>query len=160
MLTGTNAFEVIKRHQTAAPVDVSEIARDLGMNVWESRALGWDISGKLFPDPVHGGTSGYSILVNTFHALTRKRFTVAHEIGHFIMHRNDIASGIEDDVFYRSPLGGRRETEANRIAADILMPFGLIQQLQRSGVSKIEDLAEALGVSTQAMSIRLGIPVV
>lgn len=54
-----------------------------------------------------------------------KRFTIAHEIAHLLLHRPILREGVTDDVLYRSPhLGGTQETEANKMAADILEAGG------------------------------------
>jgi hypothetical protein len=158
--TTPNAYDVIGKYQQRAPVDVPGIARDLGINVWESLNLGPNISGKLFQDPHAGGSTGYSIVVNAADAYTRKRFTVAHEIAHFILHLPQVGSGVQDDTFYRSPLGDSQERQANSLAAEILMPENLIRQLLSEGVSSVTGMAKRLAVSPQAMTIRLGLPVV
>lgn len=106
-----------------------------------------------------GGESGYSVILNETDSPNRKRFTVAHEIEHFVLHRRDIGDGIEDDVYYRSGLSNAIEAEANRFAADVLMPYSLIRELQDNGLSDIPDLASALSVSQAALKIRLGVPV-
>jgi IrrE N-terminal-like domain len=150
---------LIKSHQQEAPVEVVRIAQGLGLEVWEDE-LPVGISGKIFSDPENGGSSGFSITINSTEPPVRKRFTVAHEIAHFILHRDKIGSGIEDDTLYRSKLTNLIEAEANRLAASILMPFPLIESLQRQGINGISELASALQVSQQALKIRLGIPVV
>jgi Zn-dependent peptidase ImmA (M78 family) len=61
--------------------------------------------------------------------------------------------------FYRSKLTSKQETEANQYAADLLMPFSLINAFQEKGITDPEELARRLGVSLVAMKIRLGIPV-
>jgi hypothetical protein len=150
---------LISQFQNKAPVDVLGLAIALGLNVWEDD-LPEGISGKLFRDTDNGGDSGYSIVVASSEPPVRKRFTTAHEIAHFILHRDIIDSGIEDDALYRSRLSNAMEAAANRLAADILMPYRLIRELQRSGFSEIPDLAKELQVSQHALSIRLGVPVV
>ena len=45
------------------------------------------------------------------------------------------------------------------MAADIIMPYQLIDSLQRNGTVSVSDLARALQVSEVAMMIRLGIPI-
>jgi hypothetical protein len=155
-----NAYDVVRKHQQTVPVDVSKIAVDLGITVWESRRLPDGISGKLFIDPHNGGPSGFSILVNASDAFTRKRFTIAHELAHFILHLKDVDGGVQDDAFYRSRLSDKQEREANRLAADILMPIDAIQQMIRAGVRDVSQLAARFAVSTQAMAIRLDLPVV
>lgn len=72
--------------------------------------------------------------------------------------RDKASDGITDDAMYRSGLSSKEETEANRLAADILMPYTLIQNLVNEGFKTVPELAEKLGVSKTAMSIRLNIP--
>jgi Zn-dependent peptidase ImmA (M78 family) len=155
-----NEQAIIAFHQERAPVDIAGMAFSLGINVWEDQ-LDDQVSGKLFKDQHgNGGSSGYSIVVNGSEPLVRKRFTIAHDIAHFLLHRNQIgSSGVQDDVYYRSGLTNTQETEANGLAADLLMPNALVEQLVASGYKTVEKLADALKVSVPAMKIRLGIPV-
>jgi hypothetical protein len=152
------AMAIISKYQQQAPVDVVAIAKELGLNVWEQN-LGPNISGKLFVDPTHCGASGFSICVNSREAINRKRFTIAHELAHFILHRNQIGSGLSDDTFYRSGLSTAQEVEANKMAADIIMPYSLIASIQQRGTVGVSALAKAFQVSEIAMMIRLGIPI-
>ena len=151
-------WDVIAKFQSKPPVDVAGIATAMGIKVWESDNLGSDVSGKLFRDPLNGGPSGYSIVVNSADPFTRKRFTVAHEIAHFMLHR-DVLGDITDDTFYRSSLSSAQETAANKLAAEILMPYPLIQAVIASGINGINALATMFQVSESAMKIRLGIPI-
>jgi len=50
------------------------------------------------------------------------------------------------------------EAQANQYAADILMPWDLVNRTIRKGVDDIKDLPKTLNVSGSAMSIRLGVP--
>ena len=66
-----------------------------------------------------------------------------------------------DDILYRSGLPDIKETEANRLAADILMPWGIIEGRLKvyknlDMESRIQKIADDLGASTTAMEIRLG----
>jgi hypothetical protein len=151
--------QIIAKYKSHAPVDIVALASDLGINVWETGSLPSSVSGKIFKDPLNGGRSGFSIVVNSSHSLPRKRFTIAHEIGHFLLHRDRLESGeLIDDAMYRSGVTAKEETEANRFAADLLMPFPLIQSLVAAGIRTPEQLAEKLQVSLPAMKIRLGLP--
>ncbi|MFH3946356.1 ImmA/IrrE family metallo-endopeptidase, partial [Acinetobacter baumannii] len=94
----------------------------------------------------------------------RQRFTIAHELSHFFLHKAVIDSspeGIKDNVLYRSGEPERIEYEANRLAADIVMPMPLVEQVLRdefNGVvteATIESLAARFQVSKAAMEIRL-----
>lgn len=81
-----DAEAIIRRHQRTAPVDILAIARDMGVAVYTDM-LGPEVSGLIRRDQsAEAGPSGYLILVNQDHPLNRKRFTVAHEIAHFVLH--------------------------------------------------------------------------
>ncbi len=153
--------QVISKYQVDAPVDVVGIAHELGVNVWETHTMPDNISGKIFRDPLNGGTSGFSIVVNSSHAIVRKRFTIAHEIAHFILHRHilESRSDLTDDAMYRSGLSTKEETAANQLAATILMPYSLINKIVNEGTNDVDALATRFQVSTTAMKIRLGVPV-
>jgi hypothetical protein len=148
---------IIQRFQQFVPVDVTGLAEALGLSVWEDDDLPKGISGKLFKDTSeHGGTAGYSIVVRASDAYVRRRFTVAHEIAHFLLHRNLIGNSITDDELYRSDLSNAQEAEANRLAADILMPDALVAlNIKRYGADPAV-LAPLFEVSEAAMRIRLG----
>ncbi|MDO6840775.1 ImmA/IrrE family metallo-endopeptidase [Paraglaciecola chathamensis] len=136
------------------PVKVGDIAKGLGVLV-KSSTLGAGISGEIRLDD-----NRYVIRVNRHDVKERQRFTVAHEIGHYLLHRDLIGDGLVDDVLYRSKLPSALETEANRLAADILMPIQLIEQtMTELGSKKIEEKIETVSqmaeVSITAMKIRL-----
>lgn len=153
-------IERIQQHQDAAPISLSAIANALQLKVI-STTLPSGISGEIRPDPEHVGS--YIIRVNRNDSARRQRFTVAHEIGHFLLHRDEIGDGITDDVLYRSTLSDRREAQANRMAADLLMPQKLVDEwMERARTLKVDNvigfLADKFNVSEAAMKIRLGIP--
>lgn len=147
---------IVAKYVKSAPVDVSGLARELGINVWQSRKLPPNVSGKIFRDETNGGKSGFSIVVNAFESRNRRRFTVAHEIAHFILHRDNLNRGeLVDDTLYRSGLSTEEEHEANKLAAQILMPTTLIADLKKSGIRNVEALADRFQVSVPAMTTRL-----
>lgn len=153
VLTSLDAFEV--------PVPLELVAHRLGLAV-EHVPLGEGISGVL----VVSGPEG-SIGVNREHPEVRQRFTIAHEIGHFVLHRNQRDLFI-DKAFVafrdtRAAKGGdRSEVQANQFAAALLMPAELVKRELRDQVidiaseDVIETLAKRFGVSNQAMIFRLG----
>ena len=145
--------QIIAKYQASAPVDVVAIAHELGVNVWEMHFASPRISGKIFRDPLNGGPSGFSIAVNAGEPSGRKRFTVAHEVAHFILHRAKLENGdLVDDTMYRSGLSDDEEKAANLLAAEILMPFSLTQQLVNEGIKDVDLLAAKLQVSPTAMN--------
>lgn len=152
--------ETVRELQRDAPVRLSAIAERLGLRV-VSTVLPSGISGEIRPDKDNSGR--YIIRVNRNDSARRQRFTVAHEIAHFLLHRDAIGDGITDDVLYRSGLSDQREAQANRLAADLLMPSDLIDRwIDRADALRVDDvptfLADKFNVSHAAMKIRLGVP--
>lgn len=151
--------DIVRRFMRERPVRVGELAKSLGIDVVRA-PLQPNISGLI--QPYEGAPSGFQIKVNKYEVPERQRFTIAHEIGHFLLHRNDIGAGVVDSIMYRSSLTSKKEAEANRIAADIIMPAQLIsQELERLGGARspevVDELAGVFKVSTPAMKVRLGV---
>lgn len=149
------ALAALEPFMKSPPVQLGAAATSLGIKVY-SGSMAPGISGKLYKSKEDGGPSGWAIIVNEADSNARQRFTIAHELGHFLLHRDEIGSALTDDAFYRSQLSDPQEWEANRFAADLLMPWPLIAQLTREGFTDLGDLARKLKVSEQAMRIRLG----
>lgn len=104
--------------------------------------------------------------VNSIHPITRKRFTLAHELGHLLLH---IKNGIHIDYAIVKMRDSKtsegideEEIEANRFAAELLMPWEFLKaDIEVSGLIHADDgisiarLAKKYDVSVQAMTIRL-----
>ena len=156
-LTYNQAMDIVAKHQTRWPVNMIEMAKDLGLTVFKVEGWPRSLSGKIELDE-RGGESGFAIFVNADHPEERRDFTIAHEVAHFILHRHLVGDGIIEDGLYRSGLSNKVEGEANRLATDILMPWHLVESAFNAGHTTIPALATALHVSESAMSIRMGVP--
>ena len=97
---------------------------------------------------------------------SRKRFTIAHELGHFFLHLaadgNQQFTDGENNLFRQPGKSrpvtsddARREYQANLFAAALLMPSEKVVQLWQS-TDSIREMSNLFGVSDLAMSIRLG----
>jgi Zn-dependent peptidase ImmA (M78 family) len=150
-------WSVVEKHQNKLPINVVGIAHDFEIKVYKGKDKQAH-SGKIFKDSDLGGKSGYAIFVNADHNFFRQRFTIAHELAHFLLHKEAIGDGIVEDALYRSGLSNGQEAEANKLAADILMPWRLIKAEMDKGRKTICELSEVFQVSEIAMSIRLGMP--
>ncbi len=156
-----NIFEIVESYMRApGPTDVDGLAKVLGINV-KRASLNGDISGMIERD---SSKNKFTIVVNNAHSAERQRFTIAHELGHYIYHKDSIGDGIADDSAYRSTeagkyhntkIGTQEETQANKFAAGLLMPTTKIHKLQAEGHTDVKVLAKKLGVSIPAMKIRL-----
>jgi len=153
-----NQREIIDRHCASYPVKLGQLARELGVSVRLSK-LETGISGQIKCE-----NNIYLIRVNRFDSRERQRFTIAHELAHYLLHREIIDSspnGIRDNVLYRSGEPRAVEYEANKLAAEIVMPRKLIDQRLREFNETVTDevierLAEEFQVSKAAMEVRLG----
>lgn len=145
----------IQEDQFSFPVKIKKIAERLDLIV-KAATLTGGISGEIKCE------SGiYVIRVNRHDIKERQRFTVAHEIAHFLLHKDLIGDGISDDTLYRSKLSDVMEVQANRLAADLIMPWHLIEASLKKfshlkPEAKYEAIAEEAEVSTTALKIRLG----
>jgi len=147
--------------QLVIPVNIEELAKMRGIKVI-AYAFGEDVSGVL---SLHQGeaTIGY----NQKEPLARRRFTIAHELGHYELHRDKSDLFVDKQFIYRSlssgdtPVTLAMEQEANAFASAILMPTDLLRkeiQLTKLNLmddDAIEKLARRFDVSTTAMSIRI-----
>lgn len=130
-------------------IEVIEIARKFGLNVY-SADLGDSLSG--FIKKVNGVNN---IFVNNNHAGTRQRFTIAHEIGHFVLH-NELINTNNGTVLFRG-LGDNWEVEdqADYFAAALLMPLSAVEEVYNKLNKNISATARVFRVSEQAMRRRL-----
>ncbi len=146
---------------TEAPVPVYRIAKDCGARI-SADYLEADLSGFFYRDSKQA-----VIGVNTHHPRVRKNFTVAHELGHFLLHdQAQLKVDHEFHVRLRNDLSSQgtneSEREANFFAASLLMPKEFLKEdLEgREYVDLVDDkflrgLARKYGVSVQALVNRL-----
>lgn len=126
------------------PVPVNEILKT--MNI--------DLEPFEFPNHVSGMFSevqGHPVIgVNSRHSSTRRRFTIAHELYHFLTSEDSSIMAMTETK------GGVEEVErrANRFAALLLMPEDAVKRLSQEGIC-VKHMAEIFDVSEQAMRIRL-----
>lgn len=130
------------------PLDVEALAQALSINV-KYIPLENEISGVLEKD-----ISGqWTIKVNKEHPKNRQRFTIAHEIAHFCLHRYERIL-FTDVVFFRGKAISPEESAANRFAGELLMPEKTFMQQLKKGNTKIDALADFFGVSALALRVR------
>ena len=92
---------------------------------------------------------------------SHRKFTIAHLIAHFILHENCIKLKGSLDKGTQNNFIDPKDTEANLLAADILMPMKLIYNtLLKHNIKSIalNDLANIIGVSEHILRIRLNMP--
>ena len=96
-----------------------------------------------------------AIYVNSEDSFSRKTFTIAHELGHMILHQNK-----KQELFYRLDIARiaeedkQEEQEANWFAASLLMPENILRKYW-SLTTDTEKLAKIFGTSPSAVYFRL-----
>lgn len=129
---------------------VIEIANKLGLQVISASFKDNNISGMLILNDTES-----NIYVNAANPIVRQRFTIAHEIGHYVLH-NDMISKQEGNIFYRDQIHSKQpiETQANRFAAALLLPKDKILQ-DWALVKNVVILAAQYNVSIETLKYRL-----
>ncbi len=134
------------------PIDPVRIAKSLGVKVLDVD-LKQDVSGAL----VKKNGEDPSILLNAEDSKNRKRFTCAHELGHYRRRAEQPEQAYEyvDYRDQRSSTGtDEEERYANSFAASLLMPEVAVKAFHEQDMPVFR-MAKIFGVSPEAMQYRL-----
>jgi len=147
----------------SVPVPVEKIIKKRSIRIQFS-PLDQELSGMaLIKDGI--GVIG----VNALHHPNRQRFTMAHELGHHILHWREIDGTAHVDKGFAILLRdteasqgtNRIEIEANNFASELLMPTQLLEPLvdekgfDLDDVELLQALAKRFKVSLSALQFRL-----
>jgi Zn-dependent peptidase ImmA (M78 family) len=135
----------------AIPVDPVRVARTAGLRVLEA-ALGDKTLGALVKHPEQDPI----IMLNQHDGENRKRFTCAHELGHFVSRSEESDEYTTVDLRNHLSATGRdpEEIYANEFAASLLMPEDKVRSFVEAGMDDLE-MAIRFKVSREAMQNRL-----
>lgn len=149
-----------KHNLKSFPVDVKQLAEAAGATI---RYDEFDDGLSGFAYQKHGSKF---IGINSTESDERQRFTIAHELGHLFMHKQNTVNYDVGIMLFRDSHSSNgtdvKEIEANNFAAELLMPEEHIRKdVVRMGGIDLEDdealsnLADKYGVSRRAMIVRL-----
>lgn len=147
------AARLLMRHNLKPPYDLEALV--LNYATVEQRCFPLDADGVTIGI---GGEKIPQILINSYFPETRRKFTLAHELGHIIIpwHTGTIVSHlgkIEANEEYR-----RMESEANQFAAELLLPSSWITEKENEFTS-VENLIKSIlydsGASRDAVLIKV-----
>ncbi|MFN3699253.1 MAG: ImmA/IrrE family metallo-endopeptidase [Dictyoglomus sp.] len=124
------------------PIKPDIIAYGLGLEL-RLLNLSSQISGILYKR-----NNKHVIIINKNDAITRQRFTLAHEIGHFLLHTPKEAIYSDYPKFQNLQI----EREANIFAASLLIPDFILEEYLNYSVEKISQI---FFVSKKVAEIRL-----
>lgn len=110
-----------------------------------------DISGYI--EKVNGK---YVIVINNLQSPLRQRFTLAHEFGHYSLHRDNLEGKHQDTTLFRDAnedsLG--IEYAANDFAAELLIPKEKFESAIKSGTNTPKQLSALFQVTEKAILYR------
>lgn len=154
------AEQVLSRFSQVLPIDIERIVREYSIDIQKR--------------PIEDGVSGMLVIkndkavigVNANNHENRQRFTIAHELGHYLLHRDSSNIFVDSHaIFYRDDKREEgvylQEIEANIFAAAILMPENILRSLIDKEIfdpfddEAIHSLASRFKVSSQALTIRM-----
>ena len=127
------------------PVPVEEIATYLGFecHLFKPNVQTKEISGAV-------NHQLKKIFINANDSVRRQFFTLAHEIGHIILHDQQ-----QDYIDYRhNSIGNPKEVEANYFAANLLMPEHMFRTQWEKCRKDFPSLVRFFGVSLSALTTR------
>lgn len=136
------------------PTPIVDIAENSGLKVRE-------VSFGKYSDQVTGyiDLKRSVIYVNKNDSNHRKVFTIAHELGHYLLHRAELERDPKISILLRKPLGAPDpnplEQEANAFAAEVLVPLDILEKYIKKDITQSSILADIFGVSREVISYRL-----
>ncbi|OZG49818.1 ImmA/IrrE family metallo-endopeptidase [Bombiscardovia coagulans] len=136
------------------PIRVGDIAHSLGLIV-QSLPLPTELDGMLIKDKPQ---QPFKAVSNCYQAEVRQRFTLAHELGHYIRQYQEWPSDeitVEPEHRDRNSSKGFDPNEiwSNRFAAALLMPAAIVRKYWSEGKTD-EQMARIFDVSESDMSFR------
>ncbi len=133
------------------PVRIGDICDRIGIEVIFEEEMEEDFYGNI------QYTDGkYIIRVNPSHSMHNNVFTIAHELGHFIKHKQDVITrGFADRKKTKyNPQETRKEQEANAFAANLLMPQDKFTDMFYAAEGNVMLLQKIFRVSSAAIKYR------
>lgn len=146
--------KVLDQLEKEIPVDVIRAAKLYGLEVYATEMEKMNAGGVSGILVEKDGT--WAIFINHSDSLSRQRFSIAHELGHFLIHKgeqfvDDFPAG---EAFYRDGKDNTVEREANYFAACLLMPADQLETIWPEAKDP-KDAANRFKVSEVSMTYRL-----
>ena len=164
MLPTEAASLILAEFKNTYPIEIVNIARNMGFKVFSSDTLDNDDSGIIGIDAnlnVKYG-SNKCVIVNSNIKAGKKRFVLAHELGHYLFEFNELKEMSFYHSYNKDSKEDENEIKANEFAASLLMPSeDFIKSYEKSFKKKIAlvdivvELSEKFGVTTKSVQKRI-----
>lgn len=151
---GQRAEQLIEELWITSPadLDIEAIAFDQGVEVRYEQLNGCEAT------LVGYGSKAIATIKNA-PSRGRERFSIAHETGHWLLHRGRSFRCRVDDIVQNYSSDTTLEKEADEFASHLLMPTAIlrpiIKAIAKPTLKDLQRVADDFDVSLQAMSIRL-----
>ena len=162
---------LLRTYRKSVPVNVEALIQNTGIGLEAAAPLDEGISGHIKRE--EGGK--YVIRANGREHDYRRRFTLAHELDHYVLHKSilDLSGGVNDNTMYRTDTSAAgynshvhaiHERQANSFAANLLMPDDEVRKVWRqeadagrhpSGNPSLRSMYRHFQVSPSAMRWKL-----
>ena len=149
------------------PIKVQEIACEVSKQFFPSEPITHVSAGSMSSNfdgmmmPVPQGNGQWGIIYNdAIRSRGRVNFTLAHEFGHYLLHRSALAEGIKcgrNDMMGWDVAYGQMEAEANEFASYLLMPRNLFEEQMKGNALNlhlIQNVADYFDVSVTAALLK------
>ena len=142
------------------PINIEGMIRLHGIQLDKNAELADELSGEIRKI----GEEDYKISIQEADHYYRKRFTMAHELGHFLLHKDKIGDGVNDTPAYRTSNANdlfnpkitlEHEAEANAFAAALLMPKDAVEYYYCEEKKSIRQMTKIFQMSERALQIRI-----
>jgi Zn-dependent peptidase ImmA (M78 family) len=142
------AFRITQEYclDTPGPVPVEDIAMDRGVLCLEARLTG------CLAHLVRKGKRGIIRTDSRIREEGRKRFAIAHELGHWFLHEAESQFFICTAEQMRDYKGSPMEVEANLFASELLMPTGLFRPLAYDVEPRLERVKTLAGIFNTSLT--------
>ncbi|MDP5309058.1 ImmA/IrrE family metallo-endopeptidase [Paracoccus spongiarum] len=149
------------------PIDVAALAQDFSRQVFpdapitmvQGLKLSKGVEGMLLPNPHCAGEWGI-VYNETIRSPGRRNFTLAHELGHYLLHRQANPGGLQctsRNMADWDEARNRIEAEANTFASYLLMPLDDFREQIKGRIIDIDvmtELADRYAVSLTAAILK------
>lgn len=159
MLINNLTQDIIDLYNIQIPIkNINDVVTTLGGRVEETMDIDTMSDGS-----IRKQDDGFIIYISPFQSSERKKFTIAHELGHLFLHMgyrisSELWNKQKNATYYRSG-DSLMEYQANEFAAALLMPKETYKKImdQYTIENKVETdkVADYFGVSVSAASNRV-----
>lgn len=158
MLINNLTQDIIELYDIQVPIqNINDVVEKLGGRIEESFNID-----NMSDGSIRKQDDGFVIFVSPFQSRERKKFTIAHELGHLFLHMGyrinlELWNRQENATYYRAG-DSLEEYQANEFAAAFLMPKNKYKEImdQNTVGNMVETgkIADYFGVSVSAASNR------